>query len=124
MKKHLHSEDRLAILQAADTHRKWYSLDDQRVCVLCDRLITGRQIDITLDKRGQPEAAVPHARMHGDAARLVLSWQCCEGSAGVRAGRLQFSVAAAKGITAVALSSADSGVLLSSSGEAERAQTS
>lgn len=59
MSKHLHPEDRLAILQAADTHRKWYSLDDQRVCVLCDRLITGRQIDVTLDKRGNPKLQCP-----------------------------------------------------------------
>lgn len=45
-------EEKLAILQAADSHRKWYSLDDQRVCVLCDKAITGRQIDITQDSRG------------------------------------------------------------------------
>jgi len=39
-------EEKLAILQAADLRRKWHSLDDQRVCVLCDRTITGRQIEI------------------------------------------------------------------------------
>jgi len=47
MNSHLLPEEKLAILQAADLRRKWYSLDDQRVCVLCDRAITGRQIDIT-----------------------------------------------------------------------------
>jgi hypothetical protein len=43
---HLLPEEKLAILQAADAHRKWHSLDDQRVCVLCDKTITGRQIEI------------------------------------------------------------------------------
>src|SRR3954451_13953851 len=40
-------EDKLAILQATDLRRKWHSLDDQRVCVLCNRIITGRQIEVT-----------------------------------------------------------------------------
>lgn len=45
-------EEKLAILQAADMRRKWRSLDDQRVCVLCDRAITGRQIEIGRDGNG------------------------------------------------------------------------
>lgn len=49
---HLLPEEKLALLQAADTRRKWYSLDDQRVCVLCDRAITGRQIEIRRDGNG------------------------------------------------------------------------
>jgi hypothetical protein len=44
---HLRPEEKLAILQVADSHRKWHSLDDQRVCVLCDKTITGRQIEVT-----------------------------------------------------------------------------
>jgi len=52
MSEHLPPEEKLAILQAADTRRKWYSLDDQRVCVLCNRLVTGRQIEITRDSSG------------------------------------------------------------------------
>lgn len=40
-------ENKLAILRATDPRRKWVSLDDQRVCVLCDRVITGRQIEVT-----------------------------------------------------------------------------
>ena len=46
------SGELLGVLQAADSLRKWYSLDDRRVCVLCDQLITGRQIEITQDSRG------------------------------------------------------------------------
>jgi hypothetical protein len=46
MSSHLLPEEKLALLQATDLRRKWHSLDDQRVCVLCDRKITGRQIEV------------------------------------------------------------------------------
>ena len=52
MNRHIALEDRLSVLQEADSFRKWYSLDDRRVCVLCDRVITGRMIDIWQDDRG------------------------------------------------------------------------
>ena len=53
MRKHLTAEERLEILRAADGVRKWNSLDDQRVCVVCDRVFTGRQIEISRDQRGR-----------------------------------------------------------------------
>src|SRR5712672_2339499 len=40
-------DERLDVLRAVDTERTWYSLDDKRVCTVCDRIFTGRQIDIT-----------------------------------------------------------------------------
>ena len=52
MNSHLLPEEKLALLQSADLRRKWYSLDDQRVCVLCDRTITGRQIEVIRDLAG------------------------------------------------------------------------
>jgi hypothetical protein len=52
MNSHLPPEEKLAILQTADLRRKWYSLDDQRVCVLCDRAITGRQIEVAREANG------------------------------------------------------------------------
>src|SRR5215208_4922742 len=39
-------DEKLTALRAADLRRKWISLDDQRVCVLCDRVITGRQLEV------------------------------------------------------------------------------
>jgi len=45
-------EEKLMILQASDLRRKWHSLDDQRVCVLCDRTITGRQIEVRPEPGG------------------------------------------------------------------------
>jgi hypothetical protein len=52
-------EEKLAILEAADSRRKWYSLDDQRVCVLCGRTITGRQIEVTLETNGKYSVHCP-----------------------------------------------------------------
>src|SRR4051812_32030990 len=45
-------EDKLALLQSTDLRRKWHSLEDQRVSVLCDRTITGRQIEVTREPGG------------------------------------------------------------------------
>jgi hypothetical protein len=53
MEKPLAPEDRLDILRAADTRRKWSSLDDRRVCTRCHKSITGRQIEIRRDQRGR-----------------------------------------------------------------------
>jgi hypothetical protein len=52
MNSHLPAEEKLALLQEADLRRKWHSLDDERVCVLCDRTITGRQIEVIRDEAG------------------------------------------------------------------------
>jgi hypothetical protein len=52
MNKHVGLDEKLAVLQASDGYRKWYSLDDQRVCILCEKLINGRMIDIWQDHDG------------------------------------------------------------------------
>lgn len=52
MNKHVGLDEKLTALQAADRERKWYSLDDQRVCVFCDKIISGRMIDVWQDQRG------------------------------------------------------------------------
>jgi hypothetical protein len=43
---HINLDDRLSILRVGDPYRSWKSLDDQRVCVLCERKFKGRQVDI------------------------------------------------------------------------------
>jgi hypothetical protein len=52
MNSSLPPEEKLVILQDADPRRKWYSLEDQRVCVLCERTITGRQVEVIRDGAG------------------------------------------------------------------------
>jgi hypothetical protein len=39
-------DDRLSILRAGDRFRKWDSLDDYRICGVCERKFKGRQIEI------------------------------------------------------------------------------
>jgi hypothetical protein len=52
MNKRIPLAEKLIALKEADTFRKWYSLDDRRVCVLCDRVITGRMIDVWQESNG------------------------------------------------------------------------
>ena len=59
MQTHFPPEERLAILKASDSARKWYSLDDKRVCAICDRVFTGRQIDIQSDPKRRYFLACP-----------------------------------------------------------------
>ena len=55
----LHPEDRLDILRETDPIRKWRSLDDRRICVVCDRVITGRQIKLTRYSASKVRVACP-----------------------------------------------------------------
>jgi len=59
MDSHLPPEEKLAVLRTADPRRKWHSLDDRRVCVLCDRTITGRQIEVRRDASGRCSVHCP-----------------------------------------------------------------
>lgn len=52
MNRNIRLDEKLTVLQQADTLRNWSSLDDRRVCVLCDRVISGRMIDVWQDKLG------------------------------------------------------------------------
>ena len=59
MNSQLLPEEKLVLLQTADPRRRWHSLDDQRVCVLCDRTITGRQIQVIRDAVGAYSLSCP-----------------------------------------------------------------
>jgi hypothetical protein len=43
---HLKLDDRLSVLRAEDRFREWTSLDDERLCIICKRKFTGRQVEI------------------------------------------------------------------------------
>ena len=43
---HLKLDDRLSVLRAEDQFRKWRSLDDERLCIICKRKFNGRQVEI------------------------------------------------------------------------------
>ena len=57
MNRRIGLDEKLSLLQEVDPVRHWSSLDDRRVCVLCNKVITGRMIDIWQDARG-------HYRFH------------------------------------------------------------
>jgi hypothetical protein len=46
------SEDRLDLLRTVDHMRQWHTLDDKRVCAICARIVSGRQVDIQKQGRG------------------------------------------------------------------------
>ena len=72
MNKRLGLQDKLVALQESDSYRKWYSLDDRRVCVLCEKLISGRMIEVWQDEIGTFLRPLSDARMPGHATGLVL----------------------------------------------------
>jgi len=58
-KPHFALDERLTVLRAADHFRSWHSLDDQRVCVLCEKTFTGRQVEITRSRFGRFQLRCP-----------------------------------------------------------------
>ena len=48
----LSDEDKLETLQRLDQLRQWHSLDEKRYCLVCGKIITGRQIQVIGGRRG------------------------------------------------------------------------
>ncbi len=48
----LSDKDKLEALQRLDQFRQWRSLDEKRYCLVCSRIITGRQIQVIGGTRG------------------------------------------------------------------------
>ena len=59
----LRDEDKLDLLRYLDEFHYWHSLDDERICKRCSRVITGRQIIVTelQGRRGQLSLKCPTA---------------------------------------------------------------
>jgi hypothetical protein len=63
--KHIWLDEKLRVLRQTDARRQWLSLDDRRVCAVCDRVITGRMIDVWRDTRGHYHLHCPTAGCTG-----------------------------------------------------------
>jgi hypothetical protein len=50
--------DKLDVLRRLDQFRHWRSLDDKRYCLVCGKIITGRQIQVTGGTRGKGALAL------------------------------------------------------------------
>jgi hypothetical protein len=48
----LSDEEKLEVLRRLDQFRQWHSLEEKRYCLVCGTLISGRQIQIGGDTRG------------------------------------------------------------------------
>jgi hypothetical protein len=48
----LSDEERLEVLRRLDQFRQWHSLDEKRYCLVCGKLISGRQIQVAGGTRG------------------------------------------------------------------------
>src|SRR5262249_13112663 len=61
-------DDRLSILRAEDRMRNWSSLDDECLCIICQRKFNGRQIEIRHLSKRKYELHCPtegcHSRPH------------------------------------------------------------
>jgi len=53
-----------------DTHRRWYSLQDKRICAICETKISGWQIEIT----GEPGSYVLHCPTKGCTSNISHWW--------------------------------------------------
>jgi hypothetical protein len=56
---HVPIADRLDVLREFDSARRWESLDDERICLLCERQFAGRHIDFVSDSTGQVRLHCP-----------------------------------------------------------------
>jgi hypothetical protein len=45
--------DKLEVLRRLDQFRQWPSLDEKRYCLVCSKIITGRQIQVAGETRGK-----------------------------------------------------------------------
>jgi hypothetical protein len=48
----LSCESKLDALRKSDPSHSWASLDDRRVCILCERTFNGRQVDASVTRMG------------------------------------------------------------------------
>jgi len=48
----LSDEEKLETLQRLDQFRQWHSLDEKRYCLVCGKIITGREIQVIWGTRG------------------------------------------------------------------------
>lgn len=48
----LSDADRLDVLRRLDQFREWHSLDDKRFCLVCGKILSGRQVQVAGGTRG------------------------------------------------------------------------
>jgi hypothetical protein len=70
----LSDEEKLAILQRLDQFRHWHSLDEKRYCLVCGEIVTGRQMQVIMDTRGNRSLRMICPTKHCDSAPIEWVW--------------------------------------------------
>src|SRR5438552_1305536 len=70
----LSDEDRLHTLQRLDRFRQWHSLDEKRYCLVCGEIITGREIQVTMDTPDNRSLCLICPTKHCDAMPIEWVW--------------------------------------------------
>ena len=73
MSAHLEPEDRLSILRTGDQFRTWKSLDDERVCILCEKKFSGHGVEIMRTGDGRYELHCPTEECNSGPHQWVYS---------------------------------------------------
>src|SRR5438046_9891117 len=83
-------EERLNILRAGDKLRTWSSLDDERLCILCERILNGWQIEILRDQRGRYLLKCPTSDCETPRAKLSSRSSRCPSATSTSLTRMVF----------------------------------
>ena len=68
----LSDEEKLDVLRRLDQFRRWHSLDQQRYCLVCGEMITGREIRVIENARGETALRVACPTKYCDA--MPIEW--------------------------------------------------
>src|SRR5436190_23704752 len=70
----LSDQEKLTILQRLDRFRQWHSLDEKRYCLVCGEIITGREIQVTMDTPDNRSLCLICPTKHCDAMPIEWVW--------------------------------------------------
>jgi hypothetical protein len=70
----LSDQEKLPILQRLDQFRHWHSLDEKRYCLVCDEIITGREIHVIMGTRGNRSLRIICPTKYCDAMPIEWVW--------------------------------------------------
>jgi len=68
----LSDEEKLDVLQRLDQFRLWHSLDEKRYCLVCGKIITGREIQVIEGTRGSGPLRIICPTKHCNA--VPMEW--------------------------------------------------
>jgi hypothetical protein len=71
IRKTLSSDDKLDALRKGAPTPHWESLDDRRVCILCEKSFSGRQIDASVTASGRVRLRCPSEGCPGTPSQWI-----------------------------------------------------